>query len=114
MEKAKTGIDTENLIAIGVATFLLLTFIDINLIETIERIAYYLGIPVATAYMFNIMIKELDEDKNQMLTNLLVFVVSALLLVLFINSSINERKIMDACSDGDQDACLSLDTGFDY
>jgi hypothetical protein len=47
-----------------------------------------------------------------MLTNILVFVVGALFLVLSINVLTNEKRVIEACSNGDEDACFSLDTGF--
>lgn len=109
MEKSELGISEGNLVAIGAATFLLLFLIDINLGGTIERIIYFLGIPIATGYAFSVIGKDVDEEKDKTIGNALMYVIGALVIVLFINGSIQERKIIKACDRGNQDACEALE-----
>ena len=109
MDKNNSGISEGNLVAIGIATLLLLSLIDINLAGTLERVLYFFGIPVATGYIFSVIGKDLDEEKDQAVANAMIYVIGALIIALFINGSIHEKKTMDACSEGNQDACEALE-----
>lgn len=109
MEKTKRGIHEDTLYLIVGATFLLLFLIDINLDGVLERILFFLGIPIFTGYIFNFVGKDLDEEKDKAISNVLMYVIGALIIALYINGFINEEKTMKACSDGNQDACEALE-----
>ncbi len=109
MEKTKKGIQEDTLHLTAGATFLLLFFIDVNLDGVLERVLYFLGVPIATGYIFNYIGRDLDEEKEQAIASVLVYVVGALIIALLINGFINEEKTMKACSDGNQDACEALE-----
>lgn len=109
MEKNELGISEGNLIAIGVATFLLLFFVNINLDGTIERILYFFGIPIATGYIFSVIGKDLNEEKDNLLGNVLMYVIGALVIALFINNAVHEKDVIKACNKGNEDACETLE-----
>lgn len=109
MEKENSGISEGNLVAIGVATFLLLLLVDIHLDGTVERILYFLGIPIATGYIFSVVGKNVDKERDKTIGSTLVYVIGALVIALFINGFIQESRMIKACDRGNQDACEALE-----
>ena len=109
MEKTSKGIHMGTVYLIAGATFLSLFLIDINPDNTIERVIYYYGIPLAAGYISRVLGWDLEEEKDKVLANTLVYVIGALFIALFINGSINDKKIIKACSGGNQDACEALE-----
>lgn len=109
MEITNKGIHTDTLYLIAGATFLLLFLIDINPDSTLERVIYYLGVPLAAGYISSVIGWDLEEEKDKALANILMYVIGVLFIALFINSSVNEKKTIKACSGGNQDACEALE-----
>lgn len=109
MEKNKLGLDEANLIAIGIATALFLPLIDINLEGTLERVLYFLGIPIAVVYFFHIYGKDINEPTNNSIGNVLKYIIGALVIALFVNGSLIEKKTIKACKNGNQDACEAIE-----
>lgn len=99
----------DTLYLIAGATFLLLFLIDINPDSTVERVIYYLGVPFAAGYIASVIGRDLEEEKNKMLTSALTYVIGILIVALFINGSLQEKKTIKACNGGNQDACEALE-----
>jgi ACR3 family arsenite efflux pump ArsB len=107
----KEGLSEGNKTAMGVLAFLVLLFVDIDFQNNLLRGGFYLGIPVFTAYIFGVISSEwnINEKKDQMIFNVLTFVIIGLLILTFINISIHNREIIKACDGGDENACSTLE-----